>query len=199
MSSFAEFQIIGLMTLICQEAYIAVLGACLQPVSILIIGLMANTFVMGVLLNLNEILFFKYLKEIVFRRQLAFNDDFVGVWIKISNLVVSLCLAGVQAHGSNFTRSFIHPHLPYFWTYPTIRYDIDTIYNIHSIHVKIHILNSKYFQDSIGSRYHHNSTEHYIINALSFQVLQKKESSHTNQFAKCSKCSYLDEQPSLQC
>ena len=61
------------------------------------------------------------------------------------------------------------------------------------------ILNSKYFQDSIGSRYHHNSTEHYIINALSFQVLQKEESSHTNQFAKCSKCSYLDEQPSLQC
>ena len=96
---------------------------CLEPTSTKLYGFVSLAMLgHGALLSLNQIVFFSYIKKIVMKRNLFFNDDFFGIWLELSNLIIAFGLTVVQAHSSRFARNhrnelFIND----FENYPVIR------------------------------------------------------------------------------
>ena len=96
---------------------------CLVPTSTKLYGFVSIAMLVhGALLCLNQIVFFSYVKKIVLKRNLFFNDDFFGIWLELSNLIIAFGLTVVQAHSSRFARNhrnemFVND----FDKYPVIR------------------------------------------------------------------------------
>ena len=72
---------------------------------------------LGIALVLNELIFWKYLKQVLFRRILCIDNDFIGIWLEITNLVIAAYLTMVQSHGTEFQaevdpNSFKHFYFP---------------------------------------------------------------------------------------
>ena len=109
MSSFAEFCIIALATIVSTEIYVAINDLSLEKS--FPIGVIGRISILGILLTLNEYLFFKYLKKVVFRKQFGFNDDFIGVWLEITNFVIAFCFGGVFTHGADYVKHYGNPYL----------------------------------------------------------------------------------------
>ena len=85
------------------------------------VAFFGNIAMNGVLLSLNEYMFFKYLKKVVFKKQLNINHDFVGIWLEITNVVLAFWLAVVHVHGSEFAKH-LSPLSTESGLYPSIRY-----------------------------------------------------------------------------
>ena len=119
-SCIMELVIFGSTIDIIEELYVATNGNALKPTSSFIYGLRCVTVPTGTLLSLNEILFIKYMRKIVFKRMLAFNDDLIGTWLEVSNFAVALGLACVQSYDSTFAK--LHKPSSSTWPYyPTIK------------------------------------------------------------------------------
>ena len=122
MSSFAEFCTMTLIILAFTEIYVAINDLSLtKTLASFPIGFLGNIAMNGVLLAMNEYLFIKYLKKVVFKKQLAFNHDFVGLWLEITNVVLAFCLAVLHIHGANFAKNS-NPFYQYLESLPSIRY-----------------------------------------------------------------------------
>ena len=93
---------------------------CLEPTSTKLYGFVSLAMLgHGALLSLNQIVFFSYIKKIVMKRNLFFNDDFFGIWLELSNLIIAFGLTVVQAHSSRFARN--HRNELFINDYPVIR------------------------------------------------------------------------------
>ena len=110
MSSFAEFCIIALAPVIFAEVYVSIYDLSLEKS--LPIGAIGRVAFIGILLTLNEYLFFKYLKKVVLRKQFPFNDDFIGLWLEITNILVAFCLAGVSTYSAEYVKRSGNPLWP---------------------------------------------------------------------------------------
>ena len=62
----------------------------------------------GLLICQNEALFIRYLTKIIFKRIIIMNDALIGIWIKLSNIVVALILTVIQSQGVTFQRNLKH-------------------------------------------------------------------------------------------
>ena len=120
-SCMMELVIFGSTIDIIEELYVATNGNALKPTSSFIYGLRCVTVPTGILLSLNEIIFIKYMRKIVFKRMLAFNDDLIGIWLEVSNFVVALGLACVQSYDSRFAKLNKDPSTSTWPYYPTIK------------------------------------------------------------------------------
>ena len=122
MSSFAEFCIMALIIIMITEIYTAFNDLSLkESYSSFSIGYFFNVAINGILLALNEYVFMKYLKKVVLKKQLAFDHDFVGLWLEITNIVIAFCLAAVHVSGAEFNKNH-NPYLSNLGTLPTFRY-----------------------------------------------------------------------------
>ena len=120
-SCIMEVVIFGSTIDVIEELYVAINRYALKPTNSFIYGLRCVTVPTGVLLSLNEIIFIKYMRKIVFKRVLAFNDDFIGIWLEISNFVVALGLACVNSYDARFAtlhKDILSSTWPY---YPVIK------------------------------------------------------------------------------
>ena len=115
MSSFAEFCIIALASVLIAEIYASISDLSLDTT--LPIGGVGRIGEIGILLTLNEFLFIKYIKKVAFRKQLSFNDDFVGIWLEITNFVIAICLAGVMTYGADYVKYYENPFFANLWPY----------------------------------------------------------------------------------
>ena len=122
MSSFAEFSLMGTVLLVLTETYTAINDlSLLESFVSFPIGFFGNIVINGILLALNEYLFFKYLKKVVFKKQLAFDQDFVGLWLEIANIVIAFWLAVVQVSGAEFAKNS-NPYLSDHQSLHRLRY-----------------------------------------------------------------------------
>ena len=113
MSSFAEFCIIPLGLVVTAEIYALINDLSLQKT--LGIGAMGRIALVGILLTLNEYLFIKYLKKVVIKKQFSFNDDFIGIWLEITNFVIASCLAGVMTYSADYVKYYGNPLFANLW------------------------------------------------------------------------------------
>ena len=62
----------------------------------------------GLLICLNEALFIRYLTKIILKRIIIMDDELIGTWIKLSNIVVALLLTVMQSQGVTFQKNLQH-------------------------------------------------------------------------------------------
>ena len=114
-SNFLNFGLIFIVVSIFQELYVAFVER--NQETKVIYGFFQVFFVIGSFVVLNQVIFWKYMIKIVLKRLLAFNDDLIGVWLEITNLIVVFYLALVESFGEMFAMYF---RGPYQSTYPPI-------------------------------------------------------------------------------
>ena len=62
----------------------------------------------GLLICLNEALFIRYLTKIILKRIIIMDDELIGTWIKLSNIVVASLLTVMQSQGVTFRKNLKH-------------------------------------------------------------------------------------------
>ena len=118
----AQFVIISIGTSIVKE--LATIF-CLQ-ISKIALSYFTQTARLGIALVLNELIFWKYLKQVLFRRILCINNDFIGIWLEITNLVIAAYLTMVQAHGTEF-QAEVDPNIVIHFYFPGISIKMNII------------------------------------------------------------------------
>ena len=115
MSSFAEFIIISTAASIVHEmAFILRL-----EISSTIYGYFKTLNRLGFAIVLNELIFWKYLRQKILKRMIAINDDLFGVWLEISNLTIAAYLAILNTNREGFQKEF-DPNATYIYSCPDI-------------------------------------------------------------------------------
>ena len=122
MTSFAEFCIMAMLVFAVTELYVAINDLSLRAsLHSFTIGFFFSVANFGILLALNEYVFVKYLKKVVFKKQLSFDHDFVGLWLEITNIVLGFCLAIVHVTGAMYAKN-TNLLLWYLGALPNFRY-----------------------------------------------------------------------------
>ena len=118
-SSFFSFGIISFPIFIIEEINFLVIDR--NPDSKKFYGFNFIFFVIGSMIVMFQIIFWKYLTKKVLKRIPAYNHDLIGVWLELSNLVLAFGLAGVEAFGKRFAGEFNTPNIVIIWPfYPNI-------------------------------------------------------------------------------
>ena len=118
----SNFLVFGLMFIgvsILQEFYEALVER--NPRSRILYGFAEIWFAIGSLIVLNEIILWKYLIKVILKRLVAFNHDFIGVWLEITNITISFVFAFTELNGDMFAKHFRDPSVQHSHFYPPIR------------------------------------------------------------------------------